>query len=66
MRSPRLFIGEIAMEVHEQIVMECLGWGFCIAAFDEESGDFARVSEEFYLEFEAAQAALMSGDWTPA
>lgn len=54
------------MEVHEQIVMECLGWGFCIATFDEESGDFARVSEEFYLEFEAAQAALMSGDWTPA
>ena len=54
------------MEVQELSVMACPGWGFCIAAFDEESGDFARVSEEFYLEFEAAQAALMSGDWTPA
>ena len=54
------------MEVHEQIVMECLGWGFFIAAFDEESGEFARASEEFYLCFEAAQAALTSGNWTPA
>jgi hypothetical protein len=54
------------MEVLELIVLECPGWGFCIASLDEESGESARVSEEFYLEFEAAQAALMSGDWTPA
>ena len=54
------------MEVQEQTVMECMGWGFFIAAFDEALGDFTRVSEEFYLDFEAAQAALLSGDWTPA
>lgn len=54
------------MEVQEQTVMDCMGWGFCIAAFDVEFGDFSRVSEEFYLDFEAAQAALFSGDWTPA
>jgi len=54
------------MEVQEQIVMECMGWGFVIAAFDEAFGEFIRVSEEFYLDFEAAKAALFSGDWTPA
>ena len=54
------------MEVQEQIVMACMGWGFFIAAFDEDLGEFARVSEEFYLDFEVAQASLMSGDWTPA
>jgi hypothetical protein len=54
------------MEVQEQIVMACMGWGFFIAAFDEAFGDFSRVSEEFYLDVEAAQAALFSGDWTPA
>jgi len=54
------------MEVQEQTVMECMGLGFFIAAFDEAFGDFSRVSEEFYLDFEAAQAALFSGDWTPA
>ena len=54
------------MEVQEHIVMECMGWGFFIAAFDEAFGEFTRVSEEFYLDFEAAQAALIYGDWTPA
>jgi hypothetical protein len=54
------------MEVDEHVVMECMGWGFFIAAFDAESGGYARVSEEFWLELEVAQAALISGEWTPA
>ncbi len=40
------------------------GKGFCIAAFDESSGSYSRLSQEEYLHFEDACVALFGGDWT--
>jgi len=53
------------MEVQVCTVMACQGWGYFIAALAED-GDHMRVSEEFYLDYEDAQVALLSGRWTPA
>jgi len=53
------------MEVQVHTVMASQGWGYFIAAFAEE-GDLMSVSEEFYLDYEDAHFALLSGSWTPA
>ena len=39
--------------------------GFCIAAFNESSGRFIRLSLEEYPRFEEACTALFQGRWTP-
>lgn len=54
------------MEIQVNTVMACQGWGYVIAALDDEEGELMRVSEEFYLNYEDAQSALLSGSWTPA